>query len=67
MLLPGLDTPPGALVKIYFQYGDESGKQIDVPVLDTALEEYDGLLPSPMPTPTPTVTATPVPTETPAP
>ncbi len=67
VLLPGLDTPPGALVKIYFQYGDESGKQIDVPVLDTALEEYDGLLPSPMPTPTPTVTATPVPNETPAP
>jgi hypothetical protein len=63
VLLPGLDTAPGSLVKIYFQYGDESGKQVEVPVLDTAMEEYDGLLPSPMPTPTPTptVTSTPAP------
>jgi hypothetical protein len=67
VLLPGLDTAPGSLLKIYFQYGDKPGKQIEVPVLDTALEEYDGLLPSPTPTPTPTVTATPAPTETPAP
>jgi hypothetical protein len=69
VLLPGIDTAPGALLKIYFQYADKPGKQIDVPVLDTELEEYDGLLPSPLPTPTPTptVTATPLPTETPAP
>lgn len=71
VFLPEIDTPPGALLKIYFQYGDRSGKQADIPVLDTALEEYDGLLPTPTPTPTPTQTlipgGTPAPTETPAP
>ncbi len=67
VFLPGIDARPGSLLAIYFQYGDRPGKQIDVPVLDTALAEYDGLLPTPTPTPTPTVTATPEPTETPAP
>lgn len=69
VILSGLSTAPGSLVKIYFQYGNVPGKQIDVPVLDTALEEYDGLLPSPTPTPNPTrtITATPAATETPAP
>lgn len=67
VFLPGIDAAPGALLSIYFQYGDRPGKRIDVPVLDTALGEYDGLLPSPTPTPTPTVTANPTPTETPAP
>lgn len=66
VFLPGIGTAPGALLTIYFQYADKPGKQIDVPVLDTGLEEYDGLLPSPTPTPIPTVTATPNPTETPA-
>jgi hypothetical protein len=65
VFLAGIDTPAGSLLKIYFQYGDRPGKQIDVPVLDTALGEYDGLLPTPTPTPTPTVTATPEPTPTP--
>jgi hypothetical protein len=67
LFLPGIDTAAGALLKVYFQYGGEQGKQIDVPVLDDRLPEYDGLLPTPTPTPTPTVTATPEPTETPAP
>jgi hypothetical protein len=71
VFLPEIDTPPGALLKIYFQYGDRSGKQADIPVLDTAFEEYDGLLPTPTPTPTPTQTLIPgetlAPTETPAP
>jgi hypothetical protein len=65
VLLPAIDTAPGSLLKIYFQYGDRPGKQAEIPVLDTALFEYDGLLPTP--TPTPTVTATPEPTETPTP
>jgi hypothetical protein len=71
VFLPEIDTPPGSLLRIYFQYGDRPGKQADIPVLDTALEEYDGLLPTPTPTPTPTGTSTPgempAPTETPAP
>jgi hypothetical protein len=65
VFLPGIDTAAGSLLTIYFQYGDTPGKQIDVPVLDTALEQYDGLLPTPTPTPTPTVTATPEPSPTP--
>lgn len=76
VFLPDIDTAPGALLKIYFQYGDKAGTQADIPVLDTALEEYDGLLPTPTPTPTPTQTlipgetlapADPAATETPAP
>lgn len=67
ILLPGIATIPGSLLKIYFQYGDEAGKQANVPVLDTSLPEYDGLLPTPMPTPTPTLTGTPEDAETPAP
>ena len=65
LFLPGIETPAGALLKVYVQYGSTPGKQIEVPVLDTRLEEYDGLLPTPMPTPT--ESATPEPTETPAP
>lgn len=71
--LPGLDTQPGSLVKIYFQYGDHEGKQIDVPVLDGALAPYSSLVPTPTPTPTSTnkpvlpvpVSGQPTPTPTP--
>jgi hypothetical protein len=65
VFLPAIGTAPGSLLTIYFQYGDRPGKQADIPVLDTSLEEYDGLLPTPTPTPTPTVTATPTPAPTP--
>ena len=68
LLLPAIDTAPGALFALYVQYGSTPGKQVQVPVLDTRLiPEYDGLLPTPTPTPTPTETAEPEPTETPAP
>lgn len=67
LFLPEIDAKPGDLLQIYVQYGDVPGKQVDVPVLDASLPEYDGLLPTPTPTPTPTVTSTPTPTETPAP
>jgi hypothetical protein len=68
-LLSGLKTKAGSLVDIYFQYGDEAGKQITVPVLDGGLSQYSGLLPTPTPTPTPTATSKPVlpPAVTPAP
>ena len=56
--LPGLNTKAGSLVDIYFQYGDEEGKQITVPVLDGGLPQYSDLLPSA--TPTPTATTKPV-------
>ena len=67
LFLAGIDTQPGGLLPIYFQYGDEQGRQLLVPVLDGELEQYEGLLPTPTPTPTPTETAAPEPTPTPTP
>lgn len=70
VLLPGIGAQPGALLKLYLQYGSEPGKLVNVPVLDDRLlPEYENLLPTPTPTPTPTETPAvdPEPTETPAP
>ena len=64
-LLAGLGVKPGSLAHIYFQYGDEEGSQLTVPVLDGSISQYHTLLPTPTPTPTPTSTATPTPTATP--
>lgn len=41
-----LDTKPGALHKVYFQYGDEPGVQLNVPVLDGSLPEYQDYAPT---------------------
>lgn len=57
-ILPGIDTRAGSLLPIYFQYGTETGQQVDVPVLDGSLPQYAGLVPTS--TPTPTTTAKPV-------
>lgn len=54
--LPGLDTKAGSLVDIYFQYGNEEGKQVRVPVLDGGLPQYADLLPTSTPTPKPVST-----------
>jgi len=56
----------GGLVPVYIQYGKNSGKQVQVPVLDGATEAYSTLLPEPLPTFTPTPKPTPTATETPA-
>ncbi len=53
-------SAPGSLFPVYFQYGDEEGKQLMVPVLNTSLPEYSGLAPTPSPTPTVIITPTPV-------
>ncbi|HTL40622.1 MAG TPA: DNA modification methylase [Pseudolysinimonas sp.] len=68
LFLAGIDTEPGANMPIYFQYGSDAGKQLQVPVLDASLVQYEPYLPTPTPTPTPTLTGTPTPnpTETPA-
>ena len=64
--LTGIDTKPGALMSIYFQYGGEQGKQLTVPVLDGSLAQYAPYLPAtPTPEPRDTETPTPTPTETP--
>ena len=68
VFLTDMDATPGGLIPVYFQYGDEPGKQLMVPVLDGSLEQYSPFLPqTPTPTPTVTETPTPAPTETPAP
>lgn len=62
LFLADIDTRPGDLLPIYFQYGDEQGRQLLVPVLDGGLEQYAPFLPTPTPTPTATPTPTPTPT-----
>jgi hypothetical protein len=63
LVLAGVDVTVGSLVDIYFQYGDEPGKRVRVPVLDGTLSEYADLVP----TAEPTDEATADPTETPLP
>lgn len=43
--LNGIDATPGSLVTLYVQYGNETGKEILVPVLDGSIPPYDELLP----------------------
>ena len=45
LLLEGIDTQPGALLTMYFQYGDVEGIDKQVPVLDARLPEYADLAP----------------------
>lgn len=46
LVLENIDTDPGALLPIYFQYGSAEGVEKQVPVLDGRLPEYAGLLPA---------------------
>ncbi|TFC87739.1 hypothetical protein E3T28_04350 [Cryobacterium sinapicolor] len=43
------DVAPGSLFPVFFQYGNETGVEVLVPVLDGSLEEYSTLLPTPAP------------------
>jgi hypothetical protein len=65
-VLSGISAKPGDLLPIWFQYGDETGKQLLVPVLDNSLLEYSELTPSPTPTETPTPSVSPSPSSVPA-
>jgi hypothetical protein len=70
-----IEARPGSLFPVFFQYGNETGAEMLVPVLTDALGAYSTLGPTPTPTPTalsgpdqtPAATQTPEPTETPAP
>ena len=65
VFLTDMDTAPGGLLAVYFQYGDQQGRQLMVPVLDGALEQYSPFLPqTPTPTPTPDATGGPTPNPT---
>lgn len=57
----GADARPGSLAKTYFSYSGAEGVSANVPVLTSALEEYNTLAP----TPTPTRTSEPSETSTP--
>lgn len=46
ILLENIDAVPGSLLTMFFQYGDETGVEIFVPVLDGTLPEYAEFVPS---------------------
>ena len=68
-----LNASAGSLFPVFFQYGDLTGIELLVPVLDGTLDAYSTLVPTPtptvVPTSTPGVTETPTdaPTTTPEP
>lgn len=45
VLLEGIDSIPGSLMPMFFQYSGAEGQEINVPVLDGALAEYKSLVP----------------------
>ncbi len=69
--LENIDTNPGALLPVFFQYGEETGVELLVPVLNSNLPQYKSFAPTASPKPIttqlPAVEPTPTPTETTAP
>ncbi len=49
IVLTGINAKPGTLFPVFVQYGDQTGKQLLVPVLDGTLEPYNKLLPTATP------------------
>ncbi|WP_431218598.1 hypothetical protein [Leifsonia xyli] len=45
VLIPEFTAKPGGLYSVYFQYGDQTGVNLKVPVLDGQLPEYSSLVP----------------------
>jgi hypothetical protein len=45
LLLENIDAEVGGLLPLYFQYGTEEGAEVQVPVLDGRLTEYQDLVP----------------------
>ena len=46
-VMSDIDVTPGALLPVFVQYGTETGKTLQVPVLTGELSEYATLLPTP--------------------
>ncbi len=46
IVFEGIDTQPGSLLEVYFQYGSADGKTALIPVLTSGQPEYEGLEPS---------------------
>lgn len=45
-VLGDIGADPGSLFEVYFQYGNQPGEQLAVPVLDGTLPEYSDLVPA---------------------
>jgi len=70
IVLENIDSLPGSLFPVFLQYGDETGVELLMPVLDGSLSAYSTLMPvEPTATPTPgaATTATDEPADAPAP
>lgn len=63
LILTDIDKKPGSLLKVFIQFGSQTGKNLDVPVLNGAFKEYSTLVPSPTTSGEATDGATPVPTD----
>ncbi|WP_157887493.1 hypothetical protein [Frondihabitans sp. PAMC 28766] len=61
IILTNLEAKPGALAKIFVQYGSATGKSIKVPVLNGSFKMYATLQPSPTVSSTPTDGASTIP------
>jgi hypothetical protein len=59
LLLTDANAELGALMPLFVQYGDETGKIVRIPVLDNSLPGYEDLLPTTPATPKPDATAKP--------
>jgi hypothetical protein len=46
ILIEGVEVIPGALFPLFFQYGDQPGMELLVPVLDGSLPEYELYVPA---------------------
>ena len=66
IVLENIDSQPGALFPVFLQYGQETGVELLMPILDGSMDVYSSLMPV-EPTATPTATATPAATATPTP
>ncbi|MFZ4894673.1 hypothetical protein ACL9RL_09505 [Plantibacter sp. Mn2098] len=54
-----LGAKPGAVIRVFFQYGTETGGEALVPILTGELNEYSTLVPTEAPSPTPSEIPTP--------
>lgn len=59
-----LGAKPGAVLDVFFQYGEETGATASVPILTGELLEYSTLVPTPQPTDEPSLAPTPEATPT---
>ena len=59
VILENMDSQPGSLFPVFFQYGEETGVELLLPVLTGTQGEYSTLLPTLAPTETPEPAETP--------